>query len=111
MNILDQLSAAEKAARESGAPAIHAAMLYEAYRPSYRPRRSRTEGRGVSEVGRGVTNMIWRTRKFLRSVNNWRRGFAFGYVSRCRVCCHTAYRPEHALHAALSVYAEPRAEA
>jgi hypothetical protein len=41
---------------------------------------------------------FWRTRKFLRSADNWRRGFAFGYVSRCRVCGHTAYLPEHPGH-------------
>lgn len=42
--------------------------------------------------------MIWRVRKFLRSLDNYRRGFAFGYVRRCRICGHTAYRPEHPAH-------------
>jgi len=38
---------------------------------------------------------FYRTRKFLRSLDNWRRGFAFGYVRRCRACGHTAYYPDH----------------
>lgn len=37
----------------------------------------------------------WRVRKFFRSLDNYRRGFAFGYVRRCRVCDHTAYYPDH----------------
>ena len=30
-----------------------------------------------------------------RSFDNWRRGFKFGPVRRCRVCDHTAYLPDH----------------
>lgn len=39
--------------------------------------------------------MTWRIRKFLRSLDNYRRGFAFGYVRRCRECGHTAYSSGH----------------
>jgi hypothetical protein len=40
----------------------------------------------------------WRIRKFFRSLDNYRRGFKFGYVRRCRVCDHTAYYPRHPNH-------------
>jgi hypothetical protein len=40
----------------------------------------------------------WRIRKFFRSLDNYRRGFKFGYVRRCRVCDHTAYYPRHPDH-------------
>lgn len=42
-----------------------------------------------------IKHRLWPLRKFLRSLDNWRRGFAFGYVRRCRACGHTAYYSDH----------------
>ena len=36
-------------------------------------------------------NVKWR---FI-SIRNYRRGYAYGPVARCRVCGHTAYSPDH----------------
>lgn len=38
---------------------------------------------------------IWPVRRCVRSFDNWQRGFAFGYVRRCRACGHTAYYRDH----------------
>lgn len=34
---------------------------------------------------------IWPVQKRLRAFDNYRRGFAYSYIRRCRACGHTAY--------------------